>query len=241
MTHRILVVDDDHDMAKTLSEILQLQGWQVSVAHDGLEAVRAFEAQPFDAVLMDVRMPVMNGVAAFKAMKALRPDVKVVLMTAFAAQEMLADAEENGVLRILSKPVDIRSLLALLAGTLARKGPVLLIDDDRAFLRTLSEVLELRGFETVVASSLDQAVARMEEQRPAAILLHMHLGPTSAREAVLAVAGSSAEAPLILYSGQPGARNEIDGDVPEDLVHAYLQKPFAIEKVAGVLSEVVGD
>ena len=240
MTHRILVVDDDRVMAKTLSEILQLQGWQVRVAHDGMEAVLAVQEQPYDAVLMDVKMPVMNGVTAFKAMKALRPGLKVVLMTAFAAQELLADAEENGVLRILSKPVDIRSLLAFLAGTLSRRGPVLLIDDDRAFLRTLSEVLQLRGFETVLASSIEQAVALMEEERPAAILLHMHLGPTTARDAVLAVHGISPEAALILYSGQPGAREEIDGDVPEELVHAYLQKPFAIEKVAGVLSEVVG-
>lgn len=239
MKHRVLVVDDDKLMVKTLSAILQLQGWEVEAAYDGRAAVDAVEARPFDVVLMDVKMPGLNGVESFKAMKAVRPGVKVVLMTAFAAESQIAEAEDEGVLRVMSKPVDVRSLLAFLAGTLGRKRPVLLIDSDRAFLKTLSEVLELRGYETVIASSLGQAVQLMREKHPAAILLHMHLGSTSARDAVLAVHEISPEVALILYSGQPGADREINGNVPREWVHSYLQKPFAVEKVTGVLSEVV--
>ena len=238
---KILVVDDDRMMTKTLAEILEMQGWEVHQAHDGRSAVNAAAAQRFDVVLMDFKMPGMDGVSAFKAMKASHPDVKVVLMTAFAAQDMLDEAEREGVLRIMSKPVDIRALLAFLAGALSRKGPVLLVDNDAAFLKTMSDVLEMRGFQTVTAASLDEAKRLIEARHPAAIMLHMHLRDLSARDAVLAVHEAGPDAALILYSGQPGAERAINGDVPRELVHSYLQKPFPVDQVAGVLNEVVED
>jgi DNA-binding NtrC family response regulator len=241
MTHRALVVDDDRLMVKTLSEILALQGWSVTAAHDGKGAVDAVRAEPFDVVLMDIKMPGLDGVSAFKAMKSTRPDVKVVLMTAYAAQETIAEAEDEGVLRVMSKPVDIRSLLAFLAGALSARRPVLLVDNDHDFLKTLNEVLKLRGFETIVAENLEQASRLLRERHPAAILLHMHLGTQSARDAVIAVHEMNPEVALILYSGQPGAAEEINGAVPREYVHSFLQKPFAVDQVTGVLSEVVGD
>ena len=240
MTPHVLVVDDDQMMARTLQEILELQGWTVDVAHDGKHAVEMARRLPYDVVLMDVKMPGMDGVSAFKAMKEARPDVKVVLMTAFAAESMLSEAEDEGVLRVLSKPVDVRSLVAYLAGLLSRRRPVLIVDSDAAFLRTLSDSLQLSGFETVAAAGLSEAVRLVREDRPAAILLHMHLGAVSARDATLAVHAISPEAPLILYSGRPGAEQEIDGYVPRELVHTYLQKPFAVEDVTEVLHDVVG-
>lgn len=240
MTRHVLVVDDDRMMTRTLKEILELQGWSVDMAHDGRRAVEMALRIPYDVVLMDVKMPGMDGVSAFKAMKEARPDVKVVLMTAFAAESQISEAEDEGVLRVLSKPVDIRALLAYLTGLLSRRRAVLIVDSDVAFLRTLSDSLQLSGFETVAAKSLAEAMRLVREDRPAAILLHMHLGAVSARDATLAVHAINPDAALILYSGRPGAEREIDGHVPRELVHTYLQKPFAVEEVTEVLHDVVG-
>ena len=88
-------------MVKTLADVLQLQGWNVSTAHSGIEAVHAASTRLFDVVLMDIKMPGMDGVDAFKAMKARNPGLKVVLMTAYAAQERIAEAEREGVTRVL--------------------------------------------------------------------------------------------------------------------------------------------
>lgn len=240
MTPTILVVDDDRMMVRTLAEILQLKGWRVSTAFDGAEAVRAVEEQPFDVVLMDVKMPVMNGVDAFKAMRRARPGVRVALMSAFAAQELLNEAIDEGVLRVMSKPVNVPSLLDFLASSVRNRRPVLLMDNDAAFLSTLADVLTLRGFETVMADGLDDALRILRERRPAAVLLHMHMGTVPARDAVLAVHEVSPEVALILYSGQPGAQRELDGALQDRLVHAYLQKPFAIDRITEVLNDVVG-
>lgn len=240
MTRRALVVDDDQLMVKTLSAILQLKGWDVATAYDGAEAVKAATEGPFDVVLMDIRMPGMDGVSAFRAIKAARPGARVILMTAYAAQELIAEAEREGVMRVLPKPLNVTALLSLLEESLARKQPVLVIDNDISYLRTLSQVLQLRGFDTVVAESLDRAAQLMEERRPAAILLHMHLGVISAREAVVAVHRLSPAVALILYSGRPGAVEEIDHNVPSEWIYTYLQKPIAVDEVTGVLSAIVG-
>jgi two-component system, NtrC family, response regulator HydG len=235
---RVLVVDDDVMMAKTLTEILQLRGWEVATAFDGVEAVAAATAERFDVVLMDIKMPGMNGVQAFKAMKAANPAAKVVLMTAYAAQELIGEAEREGVMRVLPKPVNVGALLEYLAGLLEAKHPLLLIDSDGAFLDTLDEVLRLRGYETMRASGIDEALALMNRQRPAAILLHMHMGSITSAEAVLAIHKVSPAVALILYSGQPDAAGKMAEQVPASLVTAYLQKPFAVDRLTGVLDAI---
>lgn len=238
MSRRVLVVDDDRSMVRTLADVLRLTGWEVATAYTGAAAVELAATQSFDVVLMDVKMPGMDGVTAFRSMKSAQPGVRVVLMTAYAARDVLAEAELEGVMRVVSKPVDVASLLTLLTSVLSRRRPVLLIDNDVAFLNTLAEILRLRGYDTVVALSLEEATRLIAEREPAAVLLHMHLPSATAREAVSAVHAVVHGAALILYSGQPGALEEVVEAIPAEWVHAYLQKPFAIEQVTGALSAI---
>jgi DNA-binding NtrC family response regulator len=242
VTRRVLVVDDDRFMVKTLADVLRLKGWEVTTAYNGSEAVaRLAEAGAgFDFVIMDVKMPGMDGVSAFKAMKQMKPDVRVVLMTAYAAHDLLSEAQREGVLRILPKPVDVDGLISMLTASLSRHEPVLIVDSDVSFLRTLSDTLRLTGYQTVTSSSLDEALRFMSEQRPGAVLLHMHLGGTDPRDAVVAVHQVSPAVALVLYSGRPGAVEEMHQHIPGEWIHAYLQKPFAVDQLAGVLSAVAG-
>ena len=236
MTRHALVVDDDKFLVRTLADILKLRGWTVTTAHTGTEAVNAAARETFDVVLMDIRMPEMDGVSAFKAMKRVKPDVRVVLMTAYASDSLLDEARDAGALRVLAKPVDMRALMVLL-DTLAQASdrPVLLIDDDRDFLRTLSDVLKLRGYRAVLASSIEDASRLIESERPAAVLLHMHIAERSVQESVRAMRELNPSVSLVLYSGRAGAAEELDKAVPPGWITAYLQKPFAIEELAGVL------
>jgi len=235
---RALVVDDDQFMVRTLSDVLRLKGWEVTTAFSGETAVKLATEGTFDVVLMDIKMPEMDGVAAFKAMKVAKPDVRVVLMTAYAAEELIGEANREGVLRVLPKPLDITALLSLLAESADAERPVLLIDSDLTFLKTLSEVLTLRGFLTVVATTLPEAERLIHQRRPAAVLLHMHLGSLSVREAVAAVHTLTPAVSLILYSGKPDGEEEMHGSLPSNWVHTYLQRPFGIEQVTEVLSAI---
>jgi len=237
---RALVVDDDRSMVRTLTDVLRLRGWDVTGAYTGSAAVEAAKSGKFDVVLMDIKMPGMDGVSAFKAMKAERPDVRVVLMTAYAAQELVSEAQQEGVVRVMSKPVDLSALLSLIATSMDRQHPVLLVDTDSAFLKSLAEVLRMRGFDTVVASNLDEAKKLIVEKRPAAVLLHMTMGSMSAHDAVAAVHEVGPSAAVIVYSGQPNAQIEVRKALPAQWVHAFLQKPFAVDQLTGVL-DGIGD
>ena len=238
MPPRALVVDDDVSMAKTLSDLLRLKGWEVETANSGEEAVDAATARDFDVVLMDVKMPGMDGVDAFKAIKAARPDVRVVLMTAYAAQDRIEEAERQGVVSVLPKPVDINALLLLLTATLGHRQPVLLVDRDPIFLRTMSEVLRVRGFTVAQAEDLAHAKALLSQERPLAVLLHINVSDATAQQAVAELHKSMPAVALILYSGKPGAAEEIAHTVPPGWVHAYFQKPIAVDQVTGVLDEI---
>lgn len=116
---RILVVDDDPGMVRTLQDVLRLHGWDVDGASSGAEAIEAIEARTYTAVLMDVRMPGMDGLTAFHRIHLRRPKTPVLLMTAFASEDVLDEAGRTGVMRVLPKPLPMERLLSLLDDALA--------------------------------------------------------------------------------------------------------------------------
>ena len=118
---RILVVDDDRTMAKTLASIFRVKGYEAVVAHSGSEALNKIADGPFgyarngsfDCVLSDIRMPDMDGVELYRAIKARRPDLPMVLMTAYSTNRLVKEGLEEGAMAAFTKPVDIDALLAL--------------------------------------------------------------------------------------------------------------------------------
>jgi DNA-binding NtrC family response regulator len=207
-------------------------------ANSGVEAVSVAARESFDVVLMDIKMPGMDGVEAFKAMKASNPDIRVILMTAYTAEDRIGEARREGVLQVLSKPVDVPTLLQLLTAGASGDRPVLLIDQDAEFLHDLSAALRERGLDVVHATDLAQATRVMAEKRSVAVLLHMHVDSWSVREAVLAVRRGNPSLAFILHSGNPDTAQLIDHALPEEWVHAYLQKPFDLDQVTGVLDAI---
>ena len=108
----ILVVEDDPDLAESFAEVLGLGGHNVSVAPNGAEAVKCFEKMKYDLSFVDVRMPVMNGVDCFFAIRALYPDAKIVLMTGFK-EPAVEKALNAGALALLHKPFRMEDMMRI--------------------------------------------------------------------------------------------------------------------------------
>ena len=105
----LLLVDDEPDMVRGLGRILRSRGYRVHVAHNGEEAVRqATELQP-DGVLMDIRMPGMNGVEAFRHIRRACPNTFVLFMTAYS--DMADEARNEGAVDVLSKPLEVDQVI----------------------------------------------------------------------------------------------------------------------------------
>jgi DNA-binding NtrC family response regulator len=235
---RILVVDDDRQMVRTLCDILSLHGWQAVGAYSGEEAVDAVGRDSYDAVLMDIKMTGMDGVAALRAMKRTRPGVRVMLMTAYASSELLQLAVEEGALEILTKPVSLPFLTSRLEGVLSGGFPVLVVDDDAVFLDALGAALRSKGYEALEARSLDDALGVLEDEDPVAAVLDLPLEHLEPRDVVLAIKRLSPAVTLILCSGQPQILDAARSELPSGWIHATLRKPFPPERLLDLLDDV---
>ncbi|MBM9536945.1 sigma-54-dependent transcriptional regulator [Desulfobulbus alkaliphilus] len=111
---KILVVDDERVHRFMLCSLFAEWGWEADEADDGTTAVAAVEQGPYDAILMDVRMTIMDGMEALKRIHALNPAIPVVIMTAFSSVDSAVAAIKKGAHDYLTKPLDFDRLRATL-------------------------------------------------------------------------------------------------------------------------------
>ena len=110
----ILVVDDNPSLARATALILEHKGYTVTTAQNGLEAVEKVRQQTFESVLMDVKMPHIDGVEAFRRIKRIKPETNVVIVTAYVVDDLIQQALNEGACGLLHKPIDIERLLGML-------------------------------------------------------------------------------------------------------------------------------
>jgi two-component system response regulator HydG len=111
---RILVVDDEESHRIMLRAVLKEEGYEVSEASDGTEAVKAVEQEPFDLILMDIRMRTMDGIEALGEIRKISPLVPVLIMTAYASVKTAVEALKAGAFDYLTKPLDTDELKILI-------------------------------------------------------------------------------------------------------------------------------
>ena len=111
---RVLIVDDDRDLAEYVTDELRLAGWETGLAYDGVEAILEILDDDWDVVLMDIRMPRLDGVNALRIVRRLAPDLPVVMFTGQAGQGDIQESYKLGAVDCLPKPVSREKLLATL-------------------------------------------------------------------------------------------------------------------------------
>ena len=123
MTGRIMVVDDDSALRMTLHEILMDEGRDVISAEDGARAIQLASENQIALIFMDIKMPGVNGVDAFLAIKEILPDCVVVLMTGHSLESLVEKALSEGARTVLSKPVSIDQILEIVDEVVAESIP----------------------------------------------------------------------------------------------------------------------
>lgn len=109
---RVLLVDDDDDFRNLLAERLRMRHLEISAARSGPEAIAAIERQGFDVVVLDLRMPEMDGIEVLRRIKEIQPRVEVVLLTGYASMESGIDGMRLGAFDYLVKPCEIEELIS---------------------------------------------------------------------------------------------------------------------------------
>lgn len=238
MSKRILIVDDERAMVRTLSDLFRMSGWECVGAHTGEEAVAAVQREGFSLVLMDIKMPGLSGVEALMQIRELRPEQRVILMTAYTAGELIAQALEHGALRVLPKPVVVPELMRYVEEVHQESCPVLLVDDDPLFLKTIGDVLRTRGHAVVEAENLDRAVKEMADRKPCVVALDLRIGTQQPMDSILAIREIDPSVTLILFSGYPNLLDQTANAVPPHWIYARIEKPFPPDVLLNLLEDI---
>lgn len=197
---RVLIVDDDTDHAESLADVIEMRGHEVQMARTGEEGVACFRDQgPFDFVLMDVKLPGMNGVDTFLELRKINPAARVMMMTGFSVEQLVAQAIEGGALGVLHKPFPATHILELLVKV---KPPsrVLIADDDPDFVESIVPILQKVGYDVRVARTGAEALDKMLEEQIDCLLLDLRMPVMSGAELYARLMEAGRTVPTILVS-----------------------------------------
>ncbi|MEW5803486.1 MAG: response regulator [bacterium] len=115
---KILIVDDEEELCNVFKEALEAEGYSISTAQNGRQALDKIKKGDFDLIITDKNMPEMGGVRLLRAVREEDPEVKIVLITAFGGQKSYVNAMELGADEFLNKPFRIEELKQFVANIL---------------------------------------------------------------------------------------------------------------------------
>jgi two-component system response regulator HydG len=220
---RIIIVDDDRDLAESLADLLEARGFEVELAHSGEEGVAKYRRQPFDLVFMDVQMPGMNGLDAFLEMRKADPGARVMMMTGFSVETVLSEALARGALGVLHKPFAVHDLLAVLERS-PGGGTVLLADDDVDFAASLRPLIESKGFAVTVARDGREALDLALAGDFVCLVLDLRLPVVNGLELFLELQKNGRFIPTIVVTGY-AAEEGVRAEALRGAADGYFVKP----------------
>ncbi|RJP17513.1 MAG: response regulator [Candidatus Abyssobacteria bacterium SURF_5] len=118
---RVLVVDDEERFRKTATATLKKRGFEVEAVGSGLEAINNLKTNDFDVVVLDVKMPGMDGNEALREIKILKPDLEVVMLTAHGTVDSALAGWRDQVFAYLTKPIDVDILAEKIRDAAAKR------------------------------------------------------------------------------------------------------------------------
>lgn len=219
---KILITDDNRAFAENLAEVLEDVGHEARIAGSGAEALELAAATRFDVLLSDMRMPAMGGAELVHHVRRLDPGLPAIVITAYAWDNDIEMARQDGLLAILTKPVPMPALLELIEKS-RRDGLVVLVEDNVELADNLTEVLRTQGFAAVTAASVLET-ERLGNIAPALALVDLRVPGGPDGEAMRKLAERFPKLPMLVITAH--------SDVPPPISPAgYFAKPFEMPRL----------
>ncbi len=175
---RILIVDDEKSIRKTLREILEFEKFEVEEASDGMECIVKLKREKYDVILLDIKMPNMDGMEALERIQLLNPETPVVMISGHATIDTAVEAVKKGAFDFVSKPPDLNRLLITLRNAIDKSD---LIIEKKILQRKVSK--KESGFKMIgKAASISKVKATIKR-----------VAPTEARVLIVGANGTGKE------------------------------------------------
>jgi len=139
---RVLLVDDEVDFVEVLADRLEARGLQVTQCHNGKEALDAATAKAFDAIVLDMAMPGMDGIETLERLLEINPDLQVILLTGRATPHQAATAIRVGALDLMEKPADLDTLLSLIETAATKRWSL----EEKRIEKKVADIMRKKGW-----------------------------------------------------------------------------------------------
>lgn len=236
----ILIVDDNISLCKTMSFVLRRKGYAVATAKDGPEAIVRVKERSFDMIFMDIKMPLMDGVETYRKIKQIRPEAVVMMMTAYAVENLVQQALQEGAYGIIYKPLDIEKAVTVIEEARKAKEGVLIlvVDDDPGICITLKNILTKRSYKVGIAHTGEEAIVMAQERAYDIIFIGMKLPTINGLETYLAIREINPEAVVIVMTAYRQEMADLVEEALNNHAYACLYKPLEMAEVLRLVDEI---
>lgn len=236
----ILVVDDEIDTCRNLSDILTDLGYQVDTALDGPSALELVRNKPYDVALLDLKMPGMDGLTLYRELRKLRSSTVAIVVTAYANKATAEEALSAGAWQVLAKPVDLERLLPLVDEALGQPL-VLVIDDDPDLCANLWDLLRERGYRVAIAHDEQESARQLRESAFAVVLIDMKLPRSDGSQVFQQVRRTNPRARTVVITGHRIELDPLVQRVMAEGADAVCYKPFDVPRLLSTLQQLTNN
>ena len=231
----VLIVDDQLGMLETFKDILTDKGYSVDTAEDGYMAIKRAKEKKFDIIFMDMKMPGINGVQTFREIKKINPDTSVIMMTAYAVEDLVKEAISEGAYTVVYKPFDmdriIQTIEEVLEGSL-----VLVVDDSLEDRQTLKDILESKSYKVTTAKDGYEAIEIIKQKRFDIIFVDVKMPGIDGVKTFEEIHKIMPAVPVILITGY--SAEDMVKEALNRGAYTCLFKPIDVEKLLALMEQV---
>ena len=162
MPIKVLIVDDHPAIRTTMKDVMENEGFETELADSGERALEVYKNSFFDFVLMDMQMPGIKGVDAFRQMlQNEKNHARFIFISAFSSPELEKEAQQLGCIEFLQKPIRVEDVVKLIRAKL--RTSILLFIENKDLQRNVAQEVEKEGYTLEKALSIDQALINIRQ------------------------------------------------------------------------------
>ena len=236
---RAMVVDDDVNFLMSTVDLLNEKGLDCVGVPSGREAIEKAKEMSFDVVLMDMKMPVMNGVQTHREIKKISPKTVVIMITAHRVEELIKDALREGAYGLVHKPLDIDRIIRMIERSKKGGALVMVVDDDPNTCQVLKDNLEEQGYVVTTANDGHEAVRIVKEKPEEVIFIDAKIPPINGLMIYLEIKKINPDIVAVMMTAYREEMEDIIDRAIKEGVYACLYKPFSIDEIIRLMEEII--